>query len=286
MDQYDAIAASRDLHVVAYEGGQHLAAVGDVVNNTAVVDLLVAVNRDPRMGAIYTDYLNHWKAAPNHRLELFIPFLLAQRYGKFGSWGTLEYIDQLGSPKYDALTGFAGANACWWLNCELGAPSSVLTQPLTVAVSGSGTVTSNPAGISCGTDCAETLAAGSTVTLTAVPSSNAIFTGWGGSCAGGSPTCNVIMDAAKSVTANFAPIYTVTVTNGNPTSGLVISDVGGINCGTNCVAKVTAGATIKLTAKPNSKRKFAGWSGACSGGSTTCTISNVNGNKNVTAQFR
>jgi hypothetical protein len=286
MDQYDAMASVRDLNVVAYEGGQHLAAVGDAINNTAIVDLFQAANRDPRMGTIYTDYLNHWKATPNRRLGLFIPFLLAERYGKFGSWGVLEYINQQSSPKYDALMSFVGANACWWLNCEIGSPVSALLQPLMVAINGAGAVISSPAGISCGMDCTETLAAGSSVTLTAVPSSNATFAGWGGSCAGGSLTCTLTMDAAKTVTANFAPIYSLTVTNSNSTYGVVTSDVGGVSCGVNCTTKLTGGSTIKLTAKPNGKRKFAGWSGACSGSSTTCTISNVNGNKSVTAKFR
>lgn len=45
------------------------------------------------------------------------------------------------------------------------------SSPLTVSKAGSGTVTSSPAGINCGSDCGETYANGTTVTLTATPTS-------------------------------------------------------------------------------------------------------------------
>ena len=45
---------------------------------------------------------------------------------------------------------------------------------------GDGTVTSTPAGINCGTDCAETLDAGSTLRLTPSPATGSVFAGWSG----------------------------------------------------------------------------------------------------------
>ncbi len=53
---------------------------------------------------------------------------------------------------------------------------------LTVARSGGGdgTVTSSPAGIGCGSDCAETFDAGSTVRLTPAPAAGSVFAGWTG----------------------------------------------------------------------------------------------------------
>ena len=45
---------------------------------------------------------------------------------------------------------------------------------------GSGTVTSAPAGITCGTSCSGSYASGTAVTLTAAPMTNSIFTGWSG----------------------------------------------------------------------------------------------------------
>lgn len=68
--------------------------------------------------------------------------------------------------------------------------------------SGSGTVTSTPAGIDCGSDCSEVYGTGTAVTLTASPAAGSSFAGWSGACSG-TGGCQVTMDAAKSVTAGF-----------------------------------------------------------------------------------
>jgi hypothetical protein len=87
------------------------------------------------------------------------------------------------------------------------------TYPLTVIKTGTGTgtVTSNPAGINCGTDCSESYNSGTVVTLTANPASGSTFTGWSGACSGAG-ACQVTMTAAQSVTASFTlnPALTVT----------------------------------------------------------------------------
>jgi hypothetical protein len=75
---------------------------------------------------------------------------------------------------------------------------------LTVSKSGPGSVTSSPAGISCGVSCSAVYAPGSVVTLTATPNRNARFVGWSDACSGASTTCTLTMNAAKSVTARFA----------------------------------------------------------------------------------
>ena len=67
---------------------------------------------------------------------------------------------------------------------------------------GTGTVTSSPAGIECGVDCSEALDEGTVVTLTGNPSSGSTFTGWSGACTG-TGTCQVTMSAARNVTATF-----------------------------------------------------------------------------------
>jgi len=68
--------------------------------------------------------------------------------------------------------------------------------------SGTGTVTSNPAGISCGATCTASFAIGKVVTLTASPNTGSTFAGWSGVCSG-TGTCTVTMSAAQSVTATF-----------------------------------------------------------------------------------
>ena len=69
--------------------------------------------------------------------------------------------------------------------------------------SGSGTVTSNPVGINCGSDCSENYN-GETVVLSATPEDGSTFGGWsGGSCYGTSLSCYITMNQARSVTATF-----------------------------------------------------------------------------------
>src|SRR5947208_2348133 len=68
---------------------------------------------------------------------------------------------------------------------------------------GSGTVTSSPPGINCGTDCSEPYPSGTVVTLTATPALLNVFTGWDGCDAVSDTTCTVTMSRARSVTARF-----------------------------------------------------------------------------------
>jgi hypothetical protein len=80
--------------------------------------------------------------------------------------------------------------------------------------SGSGTVTSAPAGINCAATCIASFNAATVVTLNATPESGSTFAGWSGACTGTAP-CVVTMSVARSVTATFSLIpYTVTPSSG------------------------------------------------------------------------
>lgn len=68
---------------------------------------------------------------------------------------------------------------------------------------GLGTVTSDVGGIDCGTVCEVGVEFNTTVTLTATPTGQAKFLGWGGECSGTQPTCTLTLDASKSVDANW-----------------------------------------------------------------------------------
>jgi len=73
---------------------------------------------------------------------------------------------------------------------------------VTKAGSGSGTVSSVPAGINCGATCSASFTNGALVTLTATPAAGSAFTGWSNGCAA-IPTCTVVMSAAGGITATF-----------------------------------------------------------------------------------
>jgi hypothetical protein len=77
------------------------------------------------------------------------------------------------------------------------------TLMVTKAGTGSGTVTSNPAGINCGADCSETYNQGTSVILTPTPDSGSMFMGWSGACSGAG-SCTVSMTGDKTATATFA----------------------------------------------------------------------------------
>ncbi|MFH0969443.1 MAG: hypothetical protein V1804_02960 [Patescibacteria group bacterium] len=97
---------------------------------------------------------------------------------------------------YEALSNVGVA----YLNFKVMAPNPILA--VNKAGTGSGTITSDPAGINCGTDCAESYVQGTSATLTATPDANSTFAGWSGDCTGTGP-CNLTMNTNKSVTANF-----------------------------------------------------------------------------------
>ena len=75
-------------------------------------------------------------------------------------------------------------------------------EPLTVTVQGDGTVMSEPAGISCPSDCNESYKRNTTITLTATAGDSS-FLGWEGACIGTQPTCEVKISAPSNVTAVF-----------------------------------------------------------------------------------
>ena len=77
---------------------------------------------------------------------------------------------------------------------------------------GSGTVSSDPAGIDCGATCSAYFAQGTTVTLTATPAAGSTFTGWTGACSG-TGSCEVTLDSIEQVGAGFtraAPVVSLT----------------------------------------------------------------------------
>lgn len=68
---------------------------------------------------------------------------------------------------------------------------------------GLGSVTSNPAGINCGTSCTASFASGAAVSLTSSPASGSELSGWSTNCTG-SATCNLTMSTDDFVTATFS----------------------------------------------------------------------------------
>lgn len=182
--------------------------------------------------------------------------------------------------------GCAGTGACtvsMTMARSVNASFSAVTYTLSVSRTGSGSVTSTPAGIACGSDCSEAYGSGASVALTATPASGYTFGGWGGACSGAGG-CTVSMTAARNVTATFNAVPTYTLSVSRSGLGTVTSAPAGINCGTDCSETYASGTSVTLSASPASGYIFGGWSGACAGTGATCTVS-MTAARSVAASF-
>jgi hypothetical protein len=171
---------------------------------------------------------------------------------------------------------------------EVGSGGSI-NYALTVlpAGTGTGTVTSSPTGISCGTTCSASYATGTTIALTAVAASGSSFTGWSGCTTQSGNTCTVLLSGPISVTPTFDPVAvpdTLTVTRTGTGSGTVTSGDSNISCGSVCSYTYGSVTSVTLTASAVAGDTFTGWSGGGCSGTGTCTVS-VSGATAVTATF-
>jgi trimeric autotransporter adhesin len=166
---------------------------------------------------------------------------------------------------------------------------------------GLGKVSSSPGGILCLSNCSSTTVEfkeGTSVTLTAAPSKNQVFTEWTGDCSGSSPTCSLgSLGADKTVGAKFTPVaqHKLTLKKSGAGEGTVKSNVAGISCGVTCSSTAAAyvqGTVVELTATPGKGSSFGGWSGAGCSGTGTCTVpmseveEGIDPNKTILAEFK
>ncbi|MGZ4249061.1 MAG: InlB B-repeat-containing protein [Solirubrobacteraceae bacterium] len=154
--------------------------------------------------------------------------------------------------------------------------------------SGSGNVSSSPAGVDCGASCQYSFGAGTQVTLTATPAPGSSFAGWLGSGCAATGACRITLGQDTSVTASFNLLppnrHTLAVHKLGNGKGTITSSPAGINCGVTCTTTFVAGQRVTLTATAASRSRFAGWSGACTTKSTTCTVA-LTADAAVSARF-
>lgn len=164
-----------------------------------------------------------------------------------------------------------------------GIPRYFLT--VTNAGNGTGSVTSNPAGISIsngttGADSSSLFVENTLVTLTATPAAGSIFEGWSGTgagaCSGTTAPCTLTMSQARDVTATFTQKYVITATAGPNGS---ISSSGQVF--------VTPGAnqTFTITPAPGYGILNVVVNGASVGAVSSYTFTAVNANQTISATF-
>jgi uncharacterized repeat protein (TIGR02543 family) len=238
-------------------------------------------------------------------------FKVERKAGSTGAYGQLVAL-AAGTTGYVDGTVAAGTTYCYrvraynsagdsaYSNEACATPTSATLQTVTVTKNGtgSGTVASSPAAINCGSTCSTSLAYGTSLALSATPTPGSTFTGWSGACTG-TGNCALVVDASKSVTASFAttttttptpppaspqPTYTLTVAKTGNGSGLIASSPAGVYCGATCSVSFPSGRSVTLAAVTTARSTFTGWSGACTGSGTTCTVTMSQAQK-VTATF-
>lgn len=133
---------------------------------------------------------------------------------------------------------------------------------LTVGITGSldGTVESRPPGISCKDDCEEVYIFDTEVILTPFAENNSSFVSWSGD-----PDCidgKVIMNRDIHCIAVFEESdFELTIRKAGSGSGVVKSESGEIDCGTNCSHKFPKGYNVSLKSIPDPGSEFTGWRG-------------------------
>ncbi|HZV82067.1 MAG TPA: DUF1566 domain-containing protein [Geobacteraceae bacterium] len=122
--------------------------------------------------------------------------------------------------------------------------------------SGSGTITSSPAGIDCGSTCSASSASGQVVTLTATADSGSTFAGWTGCDSSTGNQCTVIVTGTKSVTTTFDLIPTAC---GSAFGGSFSTSPTANLCATGTASAITSTSTS--------------WNWTCSTGGTPALCS-------------
>lgn len=203
----------------------------------------------------------------------------------------------------DTLVGGAGTDSCFQAagngtkhSCE--GPSYTLV--VSKSGNGGGTISSAPAGLTCGSQCSRKYLEGTEVSLSAIPSAGSTFAAWGGPCSGAG-ACSVRMRGDRSVTAFFSlqavpPIESpapsvplveplvLSVNRAGNGSGVITSSPAGMNCGSVCAPGFQPGTTVILTAIPDTGSAFSTWSGCDSAVANLCTLL-MSSAKTVTASF-
>ena len=179
---------------------------------------------------------------------------------------------------------------------------TAMTPTIAVTGTGSGNVSSAPAGVACtitngatSDACSATFAFGASVTLTATPAAGWAFVGWGGDCSGTGSCQLPNVTGNRAVVANFArATIALKITGAGNGDGTVKAPSVGLNCPVtkgggkdpDCTVLVAQDVAVTLTADPLGGSVFAGWSGdGCSGNALTCTLT-LSQARNVVAQFK
>lgn len=134
-------------------------------------------------------------------------------------------------------------------------------------------------------DCSEKIEEGTSITLTANPKEGYYLQSWRNCDQVQGNTCTTTIRTRQPIIiANFNayPKLSVSV-NGFPssTTGSVTSNVGGIDCGSNCEAIFTSAQTVILTGTADNPSTSMNWSGCDSISGNECTVNMASNNRSI-----
>jgi hypothetical protein len=128
---------------------------------------------------------------------------------------------------------------------------------------------------------------GRTAAFTVMPDANYhidMVTGCGGTLVGDIYTTAPISGPCNVESSFVMDTHALNVGINGRGSGKVTSDLSGIHCPGDCTEEYDYGTTITLTAAPEGKSVFGGWTGDCEGKEMSCEV-NLDQARNVDATF-
>ena len=106
-----SLATEFGLPLLAYEGGQHFLWQDHLADDPQIADFFWRANGDPRMGLLYTIYLEGWR---DHGGDILVHHTDVAAPSRYGSWGAQQHQLDDDAPKYNALLDFIAQNPAWW----------------------------------------------------------------------------------------------------------------------------------------------------------------------------
>ena len=214
------------------------------------------------------------------------------------NYGTLVRLQATPIPG-SKFTGWTGCTTVVGANCSFSMTANRTVAPayrdvtsVSLTKTGQGTVTSTPAGITCGTACTASafeFTRNTLVKLTPAPVTGWDFIGWSGdpSCPGTGPCSFNASTLGIAVAANFSiQLKTLKVTVVGTGS---VTGPGSFACDeatTPCTQIFTYGTIETLTPVAAPGFKFTGWSQDCAGAVPTSCKPTMTTNHSVTATFK
>lgn len=153
---------------------------------------------------------------------------------------------------------------------------------------GTGTVTSEPAGITCGATCSAKFPEASTVTLTGTPTGESQAPVWSGcDSVNGEGKCLVTISGTREVNATFnVEGPQLTVTKPGTGTGTVTSSPAGLECGSSCAVSFPKGQKVTLKGTPGLHSEAVKWVGCDSVNGKNECVATMSEAREVAATFK